>query len=188
MKTHRIAAGLGLAFVLLAGTVLADGKLKSGPQPGQDVPGPFTPLNVTGSSAGEKHCLYCENGQNPVAMVFARELTPEVAKLLKKLDGCTVKNSGCDMGSFVVFLNDQEGLDKKLKSLANKENLKKLVLSIEANTAGPEKYHINKSADVTVVLYTNRVVKANHAFKKGELKDGDINTIVKDVTKITPKD
>ena len=41
-----------------------------------------------------------------------------------------------------------------------------------------------KDADVTVVLYVDRKVKANHAFKKGELKDEDIETILSEVPMI----
>ena len=44
--------GAALAVVLLAGSALADEPLKSGPQVGQNIPGPFNPLNVTGASAG----------------------------------------------------------------------------------------------------------------------------------------
>jgi hypothetical protein len=40
---------------------------------------------------------------------------------------------------------------------------------------------------VTVVLYTDRTVKANHAFKTGELKDKDIDQIVAEVSKILPQ-
>ena len=45
----------------------------------------------------------------------------------------------------------------------------------------------NMSADVTVVLYYKHNVKANYAFKKGELKDKDIEKIVKDLSKILPE-
>ena len=185
MKTHRMVA-TGLAFALLAGSVLAAGTVKSGPEVGKQLAGPFHPLNVTGESAGKKNCLYCQNGNNPVAMIFARQLTPEVTTLIKKVDECTAKNSGCSMGSFVVFLSDDEGLEAKLKSMAQATGLKKCVLSID-NPAGPKGYNVNKDADVTVVLYTERTVKANHAFKKGELKDADIETIIGDVSKITPQ-
>ena len=41
-----------------------------------------------------------------------------------------------------------------------------------------------QDADVTVVLYRERVVKANHAFKKGELTDKDIEKIVAEVPMI----
>ena len=53
---YRIAVGAPLALVLLAGSLVAADRLKSGPQPGQNVPGPFNPLNVTGRAAGTKTC------------------------------------------------------------------------------------------------------------------------------------
>jgi hypothetical protein len=46
----------GVAGLLLA-TAAGAAELKSGPQPGESIPGPFHPLNVTGSKAGQKHCL-----------------------------------------------------------------------------------------------------------------------------------
>jgi hypothetical protein len=185
MKTLHIATVLVLALGLTAGFALAESTVVSGPQVDQKVPGPFHPLNVTGDKAGEKNCLYCQNGTNPVAMVFAREVTPEVTKLIKKLDGATCSNEGCSMGSFVVFLSDnEEGLAQQLKSLAKENDLKKIILSID-NPAGPKNYKIAKGADVTVVLYTNHTVKANFAFKKGQLSDKDIDTIVSDIPKIT---
>lgn len=185
MKMHRIV-GLSLSFALLTGALFAAEALKSGPQVDERVPGPFHPLNINGKYAGEKNCLFCQNGSNPVAMVFAREATPEVAKLIKKLDSCTAKNSDCRMGSFVVFLSDKEGLDKELKSLADNQKLEKIVLSID-NPAGPKGYKVSKDADITVVLYTSHTVKSNHAFKKGELTDKDIDTIAQDVAKILPE-
>ena len=86
MKRVLIAAALLLtvAFVL-TGFAVAD-PLKSGPQVGQEVPGPFHPLNVTGAKAGQKNCLYCQNGSNPVAMIFAREVSEPLTKLIKKVD------------------------------------------------------------------------------------------------------
>jgi len=55
--SHRIAIGASLAVTLLAGSVTAADAVKSGPQPGQKVPGAFHPLNVTGDAAGQKLCL-----------------------------------------------------------------------------------------------------------------------------------
>ena len=62
MRTHRLLCALIL--VLLGGTVLAAG-LKSGPQVDEKLAGPFHPLNVNGAKAGQKNCLYCQNGNNP---------------------------------------------------------------------------------------------------------------------------
>lgn len=159
------------------------GDVKSGPQAGEKVPGPFHPVNVTGEHKGEKFCLFCVNGENPVAMVFARESSPELTKLVKEIDAATAKNKSKSMGSFVVFLSDKDGLDKELASMATKEKISTTVLSID-NPAGPKAYNVAKDADITVVLYVDRKVKANHSFKKGELKEGDIEKIMKDVPKI----
>jgi hypothetical protein len=119
-------------------------------------------------------------------MIFAREISDNLTSLVKKIDEATAQNSACRMGSFVVFCSDEKGLVEKLKALAEKEKLKKIVLSID-KPAGPGGYNIAKDADVTVVLYTKHDVKVNHAFKKGELKDADINKIVGEISKILPE-
>ena len=53
---YRFAAGASLAFALLVGSAWAADALQSGPQTGDNVPGPFNPLNVTGDDAGKKQC------------------------------------------------------------------------------------------------------------------------------------
>src|SRR4051812_29102155 len=116
-------------------------------------------------------------------MVFAREISDPLTGLVKKLDEATVKNASAQMGSFVVFCTDDEELEGKLKELAKKEGLKETVLALD-NPAGPKGYNLAKDADVTVVLYVNRNVKANYAFKKGELKPADIDRIIADLPKI----
>ena len=185
MRNHFPLLGASFAVALLAGGVVA-AELKSGPQPGDEIPGVFQPLNVTGEKAGKKCCLFCKNGENPVAMIFAREVNDGLTSLVKKIDEATEKHSDCRMGSFVVFCNDDEGLEKKLKALAKKEKLENVVLTID-NPAGPRDYKIARDADITVVLYTKHKVKANYAFKKGELTAREIDTIVADVSKILPK-
>src|SRR5260370_4772749 len=115
-----IALGGLLALALSLGQVWAAEAIESGPQVGNDIPGPFKPLNVTGGFAGKKECQVCRNGTNPVAMVFARELSAPLTTLIKKIETATAKNSDKKMGSFVVFCSDEEGLDKKLKELAEK--------------------------------------------------------------------
>ena len=118
-------------------------------------------------------------------MIFAREVSDDLTSLVKKIDAATVKNKSARMGSFVVFCSDEEGLEGKLKDLAKKEDLKKVVLTID-NPQGPQQYKVAKDADVTVVLYQKHTVKANYAFKKGELHEKDVETIVADLSKILP--
>jgi hypothetical protein len=118
-------------------------------------------------------------------VVFAREVSDPLTSLVKKLDEAAVKNKG--MGTFAVFCSDAEGLEGKLKDLAKKEDLKKLILSID-NPAGPKGYDIAKDADITVLLYVKKNVKVNYAFKKGEFKASDIDKIVADLPKILESD
>ena len=179
----KVLLGAACVALVCGGGLGAD--IKSGPQPGQGM-GVFQPLNVTGEDAGKKACLYCKNGENPVAVVFARSADdPAVTKLVKALDKATEKNSNCEMGSFVVYLSADERLEPKLKDMAQKTGLKNIVLSIES-PEGPTGYKIARDADVTVLLYKERTVKANYAFEKGKLDAKAIDTIVKDVSKITP--
>lgn len=180
-RTVAFVAVLSLVAVL---GVHAQSGVKSGPQVGEKVPGPFHPLNINGEAAGKKNCLYCSNGANPVAVVFARELTPEVSALIKKLDEATAKNGSCSMGSYAVFMSDSEKLPDQLKNLADTAKLTKLILSID-NPAGPKAYEISKDAAVTVLLYKEVTVAANHSFKTGELNEKAISKVVSDVSKIT---
>lgn len=187
MKNKMRASLVGIAALLLTWqtTGLGNEPIKSGPQVGKIVPGPFHPLVVTGQWAGQKHCLYCENGSNPVAVIFARKLTPSLSQLIKKIDDATAKYGERQMGSFVVFLNDSEELPKELKTLANRQKITKCILSID-NPAGPEEYGIAKNAEVTVLLYEDNIVRANHSFGINELNEAAIRRIMADLPKIFP--
>jgi hypothetical protein len=118
-------------------------------------------------------------------MIFAREISDPLTSLVKKIDAATEKHNDARMGSFVVFLSDDEGLEGKVKDLIDKQKLEHVVLTID-NAQGPPNYEIAKDADVTVVLYEKQNVKANYAFKKGKLKDKDVDKIVADLSKILP--
>src|SRR5262249_2789485 len=148
-----------LSSAMVFATAQTTGPVASGPKVGEDVPGPFHPLNVTGGQKGKKACLYCANGANQVAGVVASEATTAVATVLTHVDEATVKNEKANMGSYAVFCNDKDGLDKALTKLADDQKLSRLVLSID-NPAGPKDYKIAKDADVTVLLYNDFTVRA----------------------------
>lgn len=181
-KMRFVAAAVALALAF--GGLVAAEKVKSGPQVGDAVPGPFEPLNITGPAAGEKSCLYCRFGSSPVAMIFAREATPEVKALLQKIDSCCTKND--EMNSCVVFCSDDSHMEKQLKSMAKDAGLKKLVVSMD-KANGPEAYNVSNDAAVTVLLYRDRKVKANYAFKKGELNDSAVEKVAAEAGKLAAK-
>jgi hypothetical protein len=181
----KMFAMLGLS--LLAGAAAAAEPIKSGPQPGEKVPGPFRPLNVTGPNAGEKVCQYCNNGANPVVVVVVRETTPAVLSLLKKVDAATTANRGANLGSFAVVLTNDPEMPVTLKSVADHDKITSTILCTMA-PAGPPSYHFAPDAAVTVFFYDHHTVRANHAFRAGEFTPPAADTVMSDLSKILPRD
>jgi hypothetical protein len=118
-----------------------------------------------------------------VVAIFAREIDDNLAGLVKKVDEATIKNQKSEMGSFVIFLDKSDETEKKVKEFAEKSGIKETVLALD-NPAGPKGYDIAKDANVTVLLYTNRKVKANFAFEKGKLTAADVEKVLKELPKI----
>jgi hypothetical protein len=90
------------------------------------------------------------------------------------------------MGSFVVFLSEDERLPKRLAEAAKERGLKRIVLST-FEPAGPERFKVAADADLTVVLYREHEVKANFAFRQGELTEAVGEQIVAALPKILTK-
>src|SRR5262245_53090936 len=177
---------VGLCVVVVGALAHAAEPVQSGPQVGDKMPGPFEPFNVTGPNAGEECCLFCRFGNAPVVMVFAREPSAPLAKLLAKVDKVVSENRAAEMGSCAIFCTKDAAIRPGLKKLAAEQDLKHVILST-MEPEGPEGYALHKDAEVTVVLYRGLGVKANHAFRKGELTDKAIDAVLADVPKIIPK-
>lgn len=116
--------------------------------------------------------------------IFAREITDDLASLVKQIDEQVAKQSSKDMQAFVVLLaEDADAAAPKLEELAKKHEIK-IPLTIFDGASGPPSYKIAKDADVTVLLWRKQTVAANHAFKKGELNKKGIEAILADAPKI----
>jgi hypothetical protein len=108
-------------------------------------------------------------GSSPVAAVFAREITPGLTSLVKKLEQAAAGDKPRTK-AFVVLLTDDDKAEEKLKALAKAEKVDKVLLMVD-NPAGPKSLGIAKDAEVTVVLYTKKSVKKTLAFEKGKLTE-----------------
>jgi hypothetical protein len=117
--------------------------------------------------------------------IFAREITDNLASLVKKIDEQVDSNSNKQMKAFVVLLaEDADAAAPKLEELAKKQAIKNVPLTIFDGTAGPPSYKIAKDADVTVLLWRGQTVKANHAFRKGGLDQKGAAAVIADTPKI----
>ena len=118
--------------------------------------------------------------------MFAREITPGLTSLVKKLEAATQTHADAKFHVVIILLSDDSKAEGKLKELAEKEKLKHVVLATESE-AGPPNYKIAKDADVTVLLYAKKTVKKNFAFEKGKLTDKEAATVVAAVKDILPE-
>lgn len=177
------------AFALLAcvGLVVAEEKksdVKSGLEPGESPPA-FNVKDITGPSAGKSLCYRCQYGAKPVAVVFTREVTDEVGKLVKEIDSAVGANKDKNMCAFVVLLTDDA--DKgaaDLKKLAEEQKITNTPLTVFDGEAGPESYKISKDAAVNVMMWNKSRVAVNHAFESAKLSDDEVKKVAGETKKI----
>lgn len=170
-----------LAFFVAAGIVVA-AEVKSGMDIGESVPA-FNVRDITGPSKGKTLCYRCQYGAKPVACVFTREVTPEVAALVKEIDS----QIGTDkkLNAFVVLLTDDADAGaKQLEKLAAEQKISNVPLTVFDGAAGPEKYKIAKDAGVTVMMWNKSRVAVNHAFAPGKLTAEDAKKVAAETSKV----
>jgi hypothetical protein len=184
----------GLA--LTAGWSPAADEPKPGTAAGQYLPGPFQAYNLTGEHKGKYHCLVCEFGLNPTALIFARQPTDALGKLVKKLDDAVVQDQNGALRAGVVFLLSPSDLanakarsdaEMKITDWAKGLDLKRVLVACFEEPAGPPQYEIDPDAEVLVVVYTRLKVVKNYPFKREALTEKDIDAIAAEFAKLSPK-
>jgi hypothetical protein len=155
---------------------------------GEKVSGNFHVLFLNGDHAGAKRCPVELKGYDLTALLFARDISDPLIALVRKIDRQLDKAParGPDKnrrGVFVVFTSDDPALKRWLQELIVKEKLKHVLLCFGTDKA-LEKYEIAEESAQTVVIYQDRLVKANHAFRKGELDTGWADVILKALAEV----
>jgi hypothetical protein len=182
---------VGLALVV--GSALAAHAaelLKSGPQVG-DTLGAFTVVKAAGAphdgvAVGEELCYRCRMGNRPMVLIFAHKSDAALTDLVKQVDAVVAKNENRKMGSFVSLLGDKpddlKAAATKLVSDSGADHVAVVVPQEQPN--GPASYNLSSDAEVTVIIYRQGTVVANHALAAGSLNDEAIKSIVADTSKI----
>ena len=97
--------------------------------------------------------------------IFTRSLTDDLASLVKQVDSFVADNKSKQASAFLVLLtNDPDEDEAKLQEFAKKHGIKNVPLTLFDGESGPPNYKIAKDAHVTVLLWKQRNIKANHAF------------------------
>ena len=118
MSARPIAVA-ALGFLLLTNSGLADTSLKSGPQVGEKN-NPARVLSPVGRrSGGRLHAAARSGSQaDAVALIFVREMSDPWTSLVKKIDqrvneSAGHRTSGPELGTYIIFDNNANGLDKQ---------------------------------------------------------------------------
>ncbi|MCI0638655.1 MAG: hypothetical protein L0Y72_19685 [Gemmataceae bacterium] len=176
-----------LALVVLILPALADEPCKSGLRENQR-PGPYTSLVSVGAQRGTQHCFICEAGDKPMVIVFARNLSEPLGKLVHKLDKALAEHKAQDLRAWVTFLaEDQTTLDSMVVKWGQKHATGNVPLGVFEDVVGPPTYLLAREADVTILLSVKQKVAANFAFRAGELNDAQVAEVLKALPRILAK-
>jgi hypothetical protein len=179
LKALLLTAGLGVATC----SVFAD-PCKSGPKVNQR-PGPYSSVVSTGTNRGQSHCFICETGDKPAVIVFARNLSDPLGKLVKHIDKAVEQNKKTELRAWVTFLaEDQPSFDARVVHWGQRHAIGQVPLGVFEDVVGPPTYLIHREADVTVLLCVKQRVVANFAFRNGELTESAIADIIKTLPQI----
>ena len=111
--------------------------------------------------------------------IFAREITDELASLVKQIDDVVSENDEQEMAAFVVLLaEDLDTAAPQLTQLAEDQEIGATPLTIFDGIAGPPEYSIAEEAEITVLMWVDSEVKVNHALGADELDAEKIEEIV----------
>lgn len=181
----RPAAGLFVLFLALTPASAKD-PCVSGPQAGQR-PGPYSFLVASGPQRGQPTCYVCETAEKPGVIVFARSLSDPLARLLAACDDAAAARPKDELHAWMTVLGEKTvGLDE-LGKWAKQAGLKTLPVGVFDDPVGPPSYKLAADADVTVLLFVDRKVVVNHAFRAGELDAAAVKKITEEVAKLGMK-
>lgn len=149
-------------------------------------PGPYSFLVATGPQRGQPTCYICEQDKKPTAVVFARSTSESLGKLLAKLDAATAAKKDAGFFAWMTLLTGNADLDA-LAKWAQKQGLRAIPVGAFEDADGPPAYKLAADADVTVLLFADRKVVANFAFRAGELTDAKVAEVAGAVGKLFEK-
>ncbi len=187
MIVRQLPFVLAWSLLFLGYAVTAEaGELKSGPQRGDNLPGPVLSVvahSVDPSYVGKRMDFTERYGQDPAVLVFAREMNKPLASLVTKLDAELAKRKSAKLRAVVVVLREDDAAETSLKDLVTTHGVKNVDLAIMTPDRAKE-YKLAKDAAVTVLLYKRMKVEANHAFDKSTSNEKGVERILADVPKI----
>jgi hypothetical protein len=170
-----------VALLLIAGPVAAANPRGpvSGLQVGERAASGFSVRTVTGPKRGTTLCYPCRYGDAPTVCIVARELSPPLVELIARVEAHIDREPRWK--GFVVFLTDDD-LTNRLQSLARERRLEHIPLTTLSPSDSPPNYKLAKDAGVTVMIWSDFEVRANHASHR--LEPADVEVVLADLSRV----
>lgn len=166
-----------LALAVLPAPNLAATPEVAGCAPGAEVPS-FYVREVTSRRPYLATCLVCRYGSRPVVLLCVRTLNNEVGDLIERVDRAVDAGRGVGLRGFAIFTEGENAeLQPQLATLARRRKTS-LPLVLPVERGGPSSMQLPKNAEVTVLLYRDKVVTQRYVFAPGELNGGRIDKVV----------
>jgi hypothetical protein len=158
----------------------------SGLQPGQK-PGPYSFLVATGPQRGQQTCYVCETADKPAIVIFARKLSDPLGKLMVKCDAFMESQPKDSVRSWATVLGEKTANLDELARWSKGAGVKNMPIGVFDDPIGPPAFKLNEDAEITVLLWVNRKVVANFAYRASELNDEAIKKIAETMPKLVQK-
>jgi hypothetical protein len=155
----------------------------SGLQPGQK-PGPYSFLVATGPQRGQQTCYVCETADKPAIVIFARKLTDPLGRLMSKCDAFMETRPKDTVRSWATVLGEKTASLDELAKWSKGAGVKNVPIGAFDDPVGPPAFKLNNDAEITVLIWVNRKVVANFAYRAGELDDEAVKKIVEAMPKL----
>ena len=175
-----------LGLVLVASSISGAEPCVSGPQTGQR-PGPYSFLVASGPQRGQQTCYVCETAEKPGVIVFARALSEPLTKILVKCDDAVIAQPKDAMKAWATILGEKTVSLEALGKWTKQAGLKNVPTGIFDDEVGPPSYRLAADAEVTVLLFVDKKVVANFAFRTGEVNEEALKKISTALKNLTSK-
>src|SRR5262249_19726726 len=148
---------------------------------------------VNGPDAGKQQSLICTLAGHPAVLIYAREIDPPLLNLLKKLDAVAQSGNEQKMKNSCVLLAAKDEDRAWLQALGQREKLEATLLATTPYqeekryfAASSRQCSLHKDAVVTVIVLQGLTVEASFAFRKGGLRDANVEEIGKAASALLP--
>lgn len=155
--------------------------IQTGFQPGERIP-TFYVRAITGSLANKSVCYVCRNGDRPVVILLARDISPELGRLARGIDEVVDSQRAAGLRAFGVFATVGDGRDlaAKVQTFGFDE---KLSLPLTITTAPPASCRIPDTG-VTVILYRDQRVVSHTTYRAAELTPSAIAAVLETIKRL----